>query len=261
MERRFESEDSTNNYSVNNVFDKLHSEIMEFRESVKSIMGEMHLIKTQIIEKITEVIKTNMPFSNVEVYGSHATQLCLHWSDIDLVLVPPSGSDSPDNWTSPLYTVFNLLNHDDKKSWISSCQFIESANVPVIKLKCSFFESFYQQLIKSGAPVNLQYMELLRKPINIDITLMTDHHNGLECVNLIKEYLAENELIEPMILVVKHMLKVWGYNDPYRGGLSSYALFLMIVSFLQARKFPNVIAEANLGKALLGFMEYYYNFD
>jgi DNA polymerase sigma len=73
MERRFESEDSTNNFSVNNVFDKLHTEILDFRRSVKSIMNEMHGIKTQIIERVTEVIKTNIPFSNVEVYGSHAT--------------------------------------------------------------------------------------------------------------------------------------------------------------------------------------------
>ena len=28
--------------------------------------------------------------SEVDVYGSHATKLCLHWSDIDLVLIPPS---------------------------------------------------------------------------------------------------------------------------------------------------------------------------
>jgi len=90
---------------------------------------------------------------------------------------------------------------------------------------------------------------------------MNDNHNGLECVELVKDYLSENELIEPLILVVKHMLKVWGYNDPYRGGLSSYALFLLIVSFLQARKYPLEIQNANLGKALLELMEYYGNFD
>lgn len=61
---------------------------------------------------------------------------------------------------------------------------------------------------------------------------MTENHNGLECVGLVKEYLAENQLIEPLILVFKQMLKVWGFNDPYTGGLSSYALFLLIVSFL-----------------------------
>lgn len=54
-------------------------------------------------------------------------------------------------------------------------------------------------------------------------------------MNLVKEYLAENQLIEPLILVLKQMLKVWGFNDPYTGGLSSYALFLLIVSFLQAK--------------------------
>ncbi len=71
----------------------------------------------------------------------------------------------------------------------------------------------------------------------------------------------ENELIEPLILVIKHMLKVWGYNDPYRGGLSSYALFLLIVSFLQAKKYPVELHQANLGKALLELMEYYGGFD
>ena len=32
---------------------------------------------------------------------------------------------------------------------------------------------------------------------------MTEHHNGLECVKLVQDFLAENEIIEPMILVLK----------------------------------------------------------
>lgn len=61
---------------------------------------------------------------------------------------------------------------------------------------------------------------------------MSDHHNGLECVKLVKEFLSENEIIEPIILVMKQILKVNNLNEPYFGGISSYALFLMIVSFL-----------------------------
>ena len=68
--------------------------------------------------------------------------------------------------------------------------------------------------------------------ISIDITYLTDHHNGLECVKLVKDYLQENELVEPLILVLKQLLKTNDFNNPYYGGLSSYALFLMIVSFL-----------------------------
>ena len=62
---------------------------------------------------------------------------------------------------------------------------------------------------------------------------MSDYHNGLECVKLVKDFLAENEIIEPLMLVLKQFLKISQFNDPYFGGLSSYALFLLLVSFLQ----------------------------
>lgn len=70
------------------VYNKLHDEIILFEESVKSIMNEMDPIKTIIIDKISTFIKQVIPNGDVEVYGSHATKLCLHWSDIDLVLKP-----------------------------------------------------------------------------------------------------------------------------------------------------------------------------
>lgn len=101
----------------------------------------------------------------------------------------------------------------------------------------------------------------MSKPIRIDITQMTENHNGLECVGLVKEYLAENQLIEPLILVFKQMLKVWGFNDPYTGGLSSYALFLLIVSFLQAKQMPKDLSQVNIGHILLEFLKYYAELD
>lgn len=72
------------------VFNKLHDEVILFDEGVKSIMEEMEPIKKTIIDKIASFIKSVIPNGDVEVYGSHATKLCLHWSDIDLVLKPVS---------------------------------------------------------------------------------------------------------------------------------------------------------------------------
>lgn len=57
------------------------------------------------------------------------------------------------------------------------------------------------------------------------------------------------------------MLKVWGFNDPYLGGLGSYALFLMIVSFLQEKRKPTQKSEVNLGETLLEFLLYYGQLD
>jgi len=71
-----------------------------FRDGVKDILKEMQPIKSQIIEKISNLIRTAVPNGDVQVYGSHATQLCLHWSDIDLVLVPPYRNMQQNNASS-----------------------------------------------------------------------------------------------------------------------------------------------------------------
>ncbi len=80
-------------------------------------------------------------------------------------------------------------------------------------------------------------------------------------MGLVKEYLSENQLIQPLILVLKQMIMVWGFNDPYTGGLSSYALFLLIVSFLQAKQTPTEFNQVNLGRILLDFLKYYAELD
>lgn len=50
----------------------------------------MQPLKEQLIENISAVIKKALPNSEVKVYGSHATKLCLPWSDIDLVIINPA---------------------------------------------------------------------------------------------------------------------------------------------------------------------------
>ena len=77
-----------------------------------------------------------------------------------------------------------------------------------------------------------RYPYIIQKPIKIDITVMSENHTGLTCVDLVKDYMSEIQILEPITLVLKHTLKEWGFNDSYKGGLSSYALFLMIVSFI-----------------------------
>lgn len=35
-------------------------------------------------------MEKSIPNAGIEIYGSHATKLCLQWSDIDIALIPPS---------------------------------------------------------------------------------------------------------------------------------------------------------------------------
>lgn len=92
-------------------------------------------------------------------------------------------------------------------NWITSLKFIENTAVPVIKLKCSYFaprnENDPEDLLRLPDGSKSRYPDIIKRPINIDITLMTEHHNGINCVNLVKQYLKENQVIEPLILVLK----------------------------------------------------------
>ena len=67
----------------------------------------------------------------------------------------------------------------------------------------------------------------------IDISIQDHRHYGLRCVELVKTFLKEYEVLEPIVLALKNILKWAGLNDPYTGGLSSYGLILLVVSFLQ----------------------------
>ena len=150
------------------------------------------------------------------------------WSDIDLVILTPK-NENVHNPKSVLSQITRELQTELNSQWVKSVNFVENATVPVVKASCQI-----QNLIGPMTPQMEKYKYFLDQPFNIDITQMTDHHNGLDCVKIVQEFLAENEIIEPIILVLKQYLKACQFNDPYFGGLSSYALFLMIVSLLQA---------------------------
>ena len=46
----------------------------------------MAQVKAILIERVTKVVQRAHKNYEVDVYGSHSTNLCLHWSDIDLVV-------------------------------------------------------------------------------------------------------------------------------------------------------------------------------
>jgi non-canonical poly(A) RNA polymerase PAPD5/7 len=75
-------------------------------------------------------------------------------------------------------------------------------------------------------------------------------------------------------MVLKHLLKVYSLNDPYTGGMSSYALILMIVAFMQfyetflAEKTTQILnffdpkpSPGLIAKIMTEFLHTYIKFD
>lgn len=51
--------------------------------------------------------------------------------------------------------------------------------------------------------------------MQIDISMQDQKHFGIRCVELVKSFLKEYEVLEPLILALKNILKYANLNDPY----------------------------------------------
>jgi non-canonical poly(A) RNA polymerase PAPD5/7 len=151
--------------------------------------------------------------------------LFLPTSDIDMVVFG--------EWkTLPL----NALKDALIKERISDCENIkvlDRASVPIIKILETNTE------------------------LKVDISFNTI--NGVKSAELIKKFLVEYPCLRPLVMVLKQFLIQRDFNEVWTGGIGSYSLILMTVSFLQlhARVDPTKPDNVNLGVLLIEFFELY----
>jgi len=79
---------------------------------------------------------------------------------------------------------------------------------------------------------------------------------GLENSKIVRSYLSQYAPLRSLTIVLKYFLQQRLLNEPYLGGLGSYALILMIVSFLQMRK-RQCLPIDNFGVLLIDFLQLY----
>jgi len=76
--------------------------------------------------------------------------------------------------------------------------------------------------------LNSSYMHM-----NIDLTFQVRGHTGLRCTSLIKQFIAAEELLKPLVVTLKTLLGHYDLCDTYTGGVGSYSLTLMTIALLQ----------------------------
>ena len=98
----------------------------------------------------------------------------------------------------------------------------------------------------------------------LDVAIQDGKHTGPKCVELVEKYLDKYSCLRFLVLPFKQLLFNSQMNDPYQGGLTSYALVLMIVSFLQMKLYHTHSIDAtapNLGVLFVGFLSWYSNLE
>jgi len=200
LEEKFKSQLYEHNYIVK----CLQKDLIDYQAYVKEQISIKEPVIKEILQELQSVVNEINSNYKVNLYGSYCTGLCLPWSDIDTVITCESGPID-EYFLSRLY--YKLTN----KQWVKDHKFIENTTIPIIKLVSN--DKFY---------------------FHIDISVESEKHFGLKTVGLVKSYLKAYSVLEPIILALKTLLNNGNLNNPYTGGLSSYGLILMVVSFIQS---------------------------
>ncbi|BET02519.1 PAP-associated domain-containing protein [Nesidiocoris tenuis] len=201
----------------------LHQEILDFYDYM-SPTAEEHNMRTQVVAKIEALVLELWPAARVEVFGSFRTGLYLPTSDIDLVVIG--------DWERlPLRTLEETLLTKGVCTK-DNIKVLDKATVPIVKLTDR----------ASGVKVDISF----------------NMNNGVRSAELIKEFKVKFPVLSKLVIVLKQFLLQRDLNEVFHGGISSYSLILMTVSFLQLHHLDEASLEnANLGVLLIEFFELY----
>ncbi|KAK0148302.1 Non-canonical poly(A) RNA polymerase PAPD7 [Merluccius polli] len=201
----------------------LHEEIVDFFNFM-SPRPEEEAMRRNVVNRIEGVIKDLWPTSRVEIFGSFSTGLYLPTSDIDLVVFG--------KWDSPPLQELEQALRKHNIAGPHPIKVLDKATVPIIKLTDQETE------------------------VKVDISFNVE--TAVRAAQLIKSYLKRYTVLPPLIFVLKQFLLQRDLNEVFTGGISSYSLILMAISFLQLHpRIDTRRANINLGILLIEFFELY----
>ena len=220
-------------YDDNFVTHILQKDLLDYQKYIQEQMNLKKYIIEKLIQNVQTTVNEVLKSCEVKIYGSYATGLSLPWSDLDLVLINRNPT------INQIGLILRNLYYGFKgKMWIYSMKYSENQPLPTIKIiTTNEFNS-----------------------IHLNISIQDDKHYGLKCVNLVKSYLKEYSVLLPLVLALKTILKNANLNNNNSGGLSSYGLILMVVSYIQSKRENNNLQEEEvdiIGKTFHGFLGHY----
>ncbi|KAH8950107.1 hypothetical protein BDL97_10G066900 [Sphagnum fallax] len=257
--------------------DILHMEIAEFAVIARP-SPDARICAEAAVDCVREGVKQLWPGADVEVFGSFATGLCLPHSDVDVVVVDsPPLPDTPETAAlsgaralAPLIRVLGTALRGYE--WCESLNTIDSASMPVIKLRCRPSIKSVEGCQPTSPPTSVaiditiggrktgspggRSQEAAERPggsgggeslqIIAKFEAATKSHNGAAAREYVIERLRQFPALAPLVLLLKSYLHQRGLNDVYTGGLGSFSLTLMLVFYLERAPVSCGISQGSL---------------
>ena len=251
---------------LSNNISELSKEIIENTRKVNKNKEILQTIREKYIKKIYEIINIILKNENIDFlcsfYGSSISGLSIENSDIDIMVKLKQNKTEYNYINRIMQDVFNNLKKNNI-NYLTNIMPIYTASVPVIKLECDlsndeYFSHEINNIIKS---CDLSYNDITK--LYFDVTFFeVENENNKIPSELMVEYIKESIILYPQIIDIIYIMKRFLFNKKlnksYKGGISSYSLFLLTLAFIKNFKdYYNI----PIGSFLIEYLYYYSNFD
>ena len=207
-------------------FSFLTNQFESFALEMKKTKARLWKSKLVAFEEVSCVIKKINDKYDLSIFGSKASDLDIPQSDLDVLI---SANDDPP--VGVLETIQMALKKN--KQWKTNL--IAQTRIPVLKLMIN--------------------------EVVLDLSVNTENHQGLDNVKFVDKLCSEYFWLRPSVHFIKNLMYVCNFSEPFKGGLGSYSIVLMLVHL-----FKNVIDYKGLPKTfaalviiVLQFSNYYGN--
>ncbi|KAH8119786.1 Nucleotidyltransferase [Phellopilus nigrolimitatus] len=210
--------------------ERLHHELSQFVAYIHPSENEREA-RRLLVARIETLLQSRWSDANVILFGSSATGLELTGGDIDLVVAFNHRLADPEK-KRRLAAMGDVLRRSGITTWVNR---IFSATVPIITFTST---------------------EALGE-VSVDISIRNDEDSGPRAIPVVKQFLETmGPSLRPLILAVKAFLSLRDLNDASQSTLSSYAITILCISFLQRNpsRRPQAFLDDPLGNKALGVL-------
>lgn len=221
------------------IYKNLTKDLLDFTYMNEMLQKAKILQINQIIQNLKEIVHCNC---DIKLYGSYLTGLALPWSDIDLMLIKlDDEAFTKASYMTFIQTLFIKLK---SATWIKMINLIDDIPLlPKLKIDTDNDISIYLCVVSMST------------------------NNFIKSGEIINQYSHKYEgIFTPMILALKqilfnsHLISNYNNNINLTGGISSYALSILVISYLNS--ISSSLETKSLGKVFLDFIKFFgFQFD
>lgn len=179
---------------------RLHEELLDFLAFIR-LTPEETVARKKWVAAVDEAARSIWPHCCVQLFGSSSTGLCLPTADVDLVMTG-IGNNVRDT-TALKRLAERLLERNE----VSKLEIIQSSKVPVMKLQ--------------------------QRSTGLMGDVIVNRVDGLETSQFIRDQMDLFPALMPLVLFLKLYLSQRGLGETFGGGMGSFLLVIVVLSFLQ----------------------------